>query len=262
MSLGTLAKCGTGECECAQEKCQGGSTTPPPVPTPESPSVELASWTDAKTAIEAIASGSSAAFTLAANFDCNCGNETHNDQIKVVGHVTIHGNGAVLDGSQMKKTWRSFDEKGGFFSVNANAQLHLDSMTLQNSDTTGTSEGMADSLGGAINVRGGILSILRCIFQNNAGDMAGAIDVGDPRPSRDDSGAVQLVVDKSTFRYNRAVLNGCGIRGQWDDRKVCKIPGEPCVGTESTCSSFGTGGAISLFNHITATITTPNPATG
>jgi dihydrodipicolinate synthase/N-acetylneuraminate lyase len=79
--------------------------------------VQVASWTEAKTAIENIASGSSGTVTLAAGFNCG-----YNGQITVTGNVTVHGYGAICDAAQA----------GRFFWVNSGAQLALDAMALKN----------------------------------------------------------------------------------------------------------------------------------
>ena len=79
--------------------------------------VQVASWSEAKTAIENIASGSSGTVTLAAGFNCG-----YNGEITVTGNVTVRGYGAVCDAAQ----------GGRFFSVNSGAQLALDAMALKN----------------------------------------------------------------------------------------------------------------------------------
>ena len=79
--------------------------------------VQVASWIEAKTAIENIASGSSGTVTLAAGFNCD-----YNGEITVTGNVTVHGYGAVCDAAQ----------GGRFFRVNSGAQLALDAMALKN----------------------------------------------------------------------------------------------------------------------------------
>ena len=78
-------------------------------------------WTEAKTAIENIASGSSGTVTLAAGFNCGYNGEI-NGEITVTGNVTVRGYGAVCDAAQ----------GGRFFSVNSGAQLALDAMALKN----------------------------------------------------------------------------------------------------------------------------------
>jgi hypothetical protein len=80
--------------------------------------VQVASWIEAKTAIENIASGSSGTVTLATGFECGY----NNGQITVAGNVTVHGYGAVCDAAQ----------GGRFFLVNSGAQLALDAMALKN----------------------------------------------------------------------------------------------------------------------------------
>ena len=79
--------------------------------------VQVASWSEAETAIENIASGSSGTVTLAAGFNCD-----YNGAITVTGNVTVHGYGAVCDAAQ----------GGRFFYVNSGAQLALDAMALKN----------------------------------------------------------------------------------------------------------------------------------
>jgi len=104
---------------CAQPPA--GTTWPPtPVPPtpPPTPATMVASWAEAKTAIESIASGSSGTVTLATGFNC-----VYNGQITIAGDVTVHGNGAICDSSA---------QAGRFFAVNSGARLALDAMTLRN----------------------------------------------------------------------------------------------------------------------------------
>jgi hypothetical protein len=88
--------------------------------------VEAHSWTDAKTAIENISSGSSGTITLATDFNCNYTNSS----ITIVGDVTVRGNGAICDGKQ----------GGGFFTVASGARLALDAMTLKNGNAGNVSQ--------------------------------------------------------------------------------------------------------------------------
>ena len=95
--------------------------------------VQVASWIEAKTAIENIASGSSGTVTLAAGFNCGYnGNPLaagFNGPITVAGNVTVHGYGAVCGAAQ----------GGQFFLVNSGAQLALDAMALKNGYSVGVS---------------------------------------------------------------------------------------------------------------------------
>ena len=85
--------------------------------------VEVDSWTEAKTAIENISSGSSGTITLAVGFNCSYSNSS----ITIVGDVTVRGNGAICDAKQ----------GGRFFIVTPGARLALDAMTLKNGKTSG-----------------------------------------------------------------------------------------------------------------------------
>jgi hypothetical protein len=88
--------------------------------------VEAHSWTDAKTAIENISSGSSGTITLATDFNCSYTNSS----ITIKGDVTVRGNGAMCDAKQ----------GGGFFNVSYGARLALDAMTLKNGTSSDVSQ--------------------------------------------------------------------------------------------------------------------------
>ena len=88
--------------------------------------VEVDSWTEAKTAIENISSGTSGTVRLTADFDCNYTNSA----ITIAGDVSVRGNGAICDGKQ----------GGGFFNVKSGARLALDAMTLKNGKTASVSQ--------------------------------------------------------------------------------------------------------------------------
>ena len=81
----------------------------------------VSSWTDSKSAIEAINSSSSGAFTFATDFDCN-----YNEQITISGEVTVDGGDAVCDANQ----------GGKFYYIEPGASFTLTSITLQNGDVS------------------------------------------------------------------------------------------------------------------------------
>ena len=137
----------------------------------------------------------------------------------VANSLTIQGSGQAIDGASSSQ----------IFSVDSNAFLQLNNLTIQN--------GKGSVGGGAAN-NGGTLTIVDCIFTGNNGQNgAGAIV---------DNGI--LNISDSTFENNSATLNGGAIR---IDSGIVSIAGSTFSNNQAP--RFGSGGAI--YNDGTLTIT-------